>query len=53
MAQDKQALTAESADLLYHLLVLWAACGVEPKDAYAALEARTTRSGIEEKNSRG
>ena len=53
VAQDKQALTAESADLLYHLLVLWAACGVEPKDAYAALEARTNRSGIEEKNSRG
>ncbi len=53
VAQDKQALIAESADLLYHLLVLWAACGVEPKDAYAALEARTNRSGIEEKNSRG
>ena len=53
VAQDKQALIAESADLLYHLLVLWAACGVEPKDAYAALDARTNRSGIEEKNSRG
>ena len=29
VAQDKAALTAESADLLYHLLVLWAACGSE------------------------
>jgi phosphoribosyl-ATP pyrophosphohydrolase len=53
VAQDKQALIAESADLLYHLLVLWAACGVDPKDAYAALDARTNRSGVEEKNSRG
>jgi phosphoribosyl-ATP pyrophosphohydrolase len=53
VAQDKQALIAESADLLYHLLVLWAACDVDPKDAYAALDARTNRSGIEEKKSRG
>jgi phosphoribosyl-ATP pyrophosphohydrolase len=52
VAQDKQALAAESADLLYHLLVLWAACDLNPQDAYAALEARTHRSGIEEKNSR-
>ncbi|HEY5238767.1 MAG TPA: phosphoribosyl-ATP diphosphatase [Rhizomicrobium sp.] len=49
---DKQALTAESADVLYHLLVLWAACGVEPDDVYAALAAREGRSGIEEKNAR-
>jgi phosphoribosyl-ATP pyrophosphohydrolase len=52
VAQDSHALAAESADLLYHLLVLWAACGLEPKDAYAALEARADRSGIEEKKSR-
>jgi phosphoribosyl-ATP pyrophosphohydrolase len=52
VAQDKQALAAESADLLYHLLVLWAACGLEPQDAYATLEARVNRSGIEEKKSR-
>ena len=53
VGQDKQCLIAESADLLYHLLVLWAACGVEPGDAYAALEARVGRSGLEEKNGRG
>ncbi len=52
VAQDKAALTSESADLLYHLLVLWAACGIEPSDAYAALEARAGRSGLEEKSSR-
>ena len=52
VAQDKQALAAESADLLYHLLVLWAACGLTPEDVYAALEARTNRSGLEEKAAR-
>ena len=52
VAQDKAALTAESADLLYHLLVLWAACGIAPADAYAALEARAGRSGLDEKSSR-
>jgi phosphoribosyl-ATP pyrophosphohydrolase len=52
VAQDKAALAGESADLLYHLLVLWAACGLEPSEAYAALEARTGRSGLAEKSSR-
>jgi phosphoribosyl-ATP pyrophosphohydrolase len=52
VGQDKDCLIAESADLLYHLLVLWAACGVTPEDAYAALEARVGRSGLEEKKSR-
>jgi len=53
VGQDKDCLVAESADLLYHLLVLWSACGVTPDDAYAALEARVGRSGLEEKKSRG
>jgi phosphoribosyl-ATP pyrophosphohydrolase len=52
VAQDKPALTNESADLLYHLLVLWAACGVAPDDVYAALAAREGKSGLEEKASR-
>ena len=53
VAQDREHVIAESADLLYHLLVLWAACGITPEEAYAALDARTHRSGIEEKKSRG
>jgi phosphoribosyl-ATP pyrophosphohydrolase len=53
VGQGKECLVAESADLLYHLLVLWAACGVTPEDAYAALEARVGRSGLDEKNGRG
>jgi phosphoribosyl-ATP pyrophosphohydrolase len=52
MTDDKDALTSESADLLYHLLVLWAAKGIAPEDVYAALAEREGRSGIDEKNSR-
>jgi phosphoribosyl-ATP pyrophosphohydrolase len=52
VAKDKKQLAAESADVLYHLLVLWAACGITPADVYAALKAREGRSGIAEKASR-
>jgi phosphoribosyl-ATP pyrophosphohydrolase len=52
VAQDKAALAAESADLLYHLLVLWVACDLSPEDVYRALESRTQRSGLAEKAGR-
>ncbi len=52
LTQDKAALAAESADLLYHLLVLWAAKGVAPEDVWRALQAREGTSGIAEKASR-
>ena len=48
----KREIVAESADVLYHLLVLWAACGVKPKAVYDALAAREGRSGLAEKKSR-
>src|SRR6185295_4671097 len=52
VAQDKTALANESADLLYHLMVLWAVCGLKPEDVYAALAAREGRSGLQEKAAR-
>jgi phosphoribosyl-ATP pyrophosphohydrolase len=52
MKGDKAAIASESADVLYHLIVLWAASGVEPAQVYAALEAREGQSGLEEKASR-
>lgn len=45
-------LTAEAADVLYHLLVLLAVAGVPLFDVEAELERRTARSGLEEKASR-
>ena len=52
VAQDKAALTNESADLIYHLLVLWAACDLTPAEVYAALAAREGQSGLDEKAAR-
>ena len=49
---DKDHLAAESADVLYHLLVLWAAAGITPEQVYAVLEKREGISGIAEKASR-
>ena len=45
-------LVGESADLLYHLLVLWADAGVVPSEVWSALEARMGSSGLAEKRSR-
>lgn len=49
---QNEALAAESADLLYHLLVLWAARGLEPAAVWAELEARMGASGTEAKAAR-
>ena len=42
--QDPSALVNESADLLYHLLVLWQAAGVEPEAVAAELAKRAQGS---------
>ena len=52
VSETSERIASESADLLYHLLVLWAECGVAPAEVWAALEARRGTSGIAEKNSR-
>lgn len=49
---NKDKLKNESADLIYHLMVLWADQGIKPEEVYAVLEAREGTSGIAEKNSR-
>ena len=51
--KDRAAVVSESADLLYHWLVVLALAGVGLDDVLAELEARTARSGLEEKASRG
>ncbi len=49
---DSAKLVGESADLLYHLLVLWADVGVLPADVAAELTRREGTSGLDEKRSR-
>jgi phosphoribosyl-ATP pyrophosphohydrolase len=49
---EPAALVSESADLLYHWLVVLAVAGVPLDEVMAELERRTSRSGIAEKASR-
>ena len=43
------AVVRESADLLYHLTVLWASAGVKPEDVWREMERREDMLGIAEK----
>jgi len=52
VGDDRAAIAGESADLIYHLMVLWAACDLKPDDVYRALAAREGQSGLAEKASR-
>ena len=49
---DAGAVTAEAADVLYHLLVLLEARGVDFADVLVALDKRMPASGLEEKAAR-
>jgi phosphoribosyl-ATP pyrophosphohydrolase len=52
LGEGHERVVAESADLLYHLLVLWAAEDVAPAEVWAELAKREGTSGIAEKASR-
>lgn len=52
VAGNRTALIGESADVLYHLLVMWVAAGVQPAEVWAELQRREGVSGITEKASR-
>jgi phosphoribosyl-ATP pyrophosphohydrolase len=51
--EDRDRVIAESADVLYHLLVMIHARGVTLAEIESLLETRTKKSGLEEKASRG
>jgi phosphoribosyl-ATP pyrophosphohydrolase len=46
---DSGAVVRESADLLYHLAVLWASAEVRPEDVWREMERRERLLGIAEK----
>ncbi len=52
LQNNPEKLKEESADLLYHLMVLWADQGLTPDDVLAVLEKRQGTSGHAEKASR-
>lgn len=48
-AGNRVEVIRESADLLYHLVVLWSEAGVQPKDIWAEMDRREKLYGIAEK----
>lgn len=49
---DPKQVIHESADLLFHMMMLWVDRGIRPKDVFDKLRERRGVSGIEEKRSR-
>ena len=49
---NKDNIIKESADLLYHLSVLWISVDVKPDDVWNELQNRRGKSGLDEKKSR-
>ena len=52
VAGNRDAVIAESADVLYHLIVLWVASGIRPEEVWEELKRREGVSGIAEKAAR-
>src|SRR5271154_35918 len=52
VGEDKGRMTAEAADVLYHLLVVLHARGITLDEVEAELGARTRQSGLDEKAAR-
>ena len=52
VAEDREHLIAEAADLIYHLLVVLEARGIKLAEVEATLAARQAQSGLDEKASR-
>ncbi|MBS4047781.1 MAG: phosphoribosyl-ATP diphosphatase [Ferrovibrio sp.] len=52
VSETRDEVISESADLVFHLLVLWAELGVTIEDVRAELRRREGQSGIEEKKAR-
>jgi len=51
-AGNRDALIGESADVLYHLIVMWVDAGIRPDEVWAELKRREGVSGIAEKAAR-
>jgi phosphoribosyl-ATP pyrophosphohydrolase len=49
MHGERGAVVKESADLIYHLVVLWVAAGLRPEDVWAEMARRERLLGIAEK----
>lgn len=53
VAGDREAVVRESADLIYHMTVLWVELGISPDDVWAEMDRREKLYGIAEKLHKG
>jgi len=44
-----RSVVRESADLIYHLVVLWRECGITPHEVWAEMQWRADKLGLAEK----
>ena len=51
--KNKQGAIKESADLIYHILVVWISLGINPDEILNELSSRMFKSGFDEKKNRG
>ena len=51
--KNKQGAIKESADLIYHVLVVWVSLGIDPGEMWNELSIRKEKTGSEEKKNRG
>ena len=51
--KNREGAIKESADLIYHVLVIWVSLGINPEEIWKELSSRKLISGIEEKKNRG
>ena len=51
--KNKNGVIRESADLIYHMLVVWITMDIKPEEIWNELSSRKSKSGFEEKKDRG
>lgn len=52
MVKDRGEVVCESADLIYHLTILWASLGIRPEEVWAEMATRESAYGLAEKRAK-
>jgi phosphoribosyl-ATP pyrophosphohydrolase len=52
MVKDRVEIVRESADLIYHLTILWASLGIRPEEVWEEMATRESAYGLAEKRAK-
>jgi phosphoribosyl-ATP pyrophosphohydrolase len=52
MTKDRTEIVRESADLIYHLTMLWASAGIRPEEVWEEMATRESAYGLAEKRAK-